>query len=183
MLLTACRREEIGGLRWSEIDLETRLLTLPASRVKNHRQHELALPEPALAILRAQPRQDGREFVFGRRGVGFTGWSFLKMALDKRLAEAAGKSLAPWSLHDLRRTGATRMAELVPPHVVEEVLNHASGHKAGVAGIYNRASYSVEKKMALAMWAEKLMSIVEQRDAKVLTLPQRAKTSEPTRRS
>ena len=68
---------------------------------------------------------------------------------------AAGASVRPWRLHDIRRTVATRMAESgVLPHVIEAVLNHVSGHRAGVAGVYNRAIYSEEKRQALQRWAE-----------------------------
>ena len=72
------------------------------------------------------------------------GWSMAKTALDKRLP------IKPWRLHDLRRTAATRMGDVgVLPHVVEAVLNHISGHRKGVAGIYNRAAYAAEKRAAL----------------------------------
>jgi len=78
--------------------------------------------------------------------------------LDKRIA-AAGSTLAPWRLHDLRRTVATRMCDLgIEPHVVEAVLNHVSGTKAGVAGVYNRSLYAGEKRAALALWADHVMS-------------------------
>jgi hypothetical protein len=60
-------------------------------------------------------------------------------------------------LHDIRRTVATRLADLgVLPHVIEAVLNHVSGHKAGVAGVYNRASYTAEKRAALELWAHEV---------------------------
>jgi len=66
----------------------------------------------------------------------------------------------PWRLHDLRRTAATMMAELgVLPHIVEAILNHVSGHKAGVAGIYNRARYENDRRAALQLWANKVDEI------------------------
>ena len=69
--------------------------------------------------------------------------------------------LVPWRLHDIRRTVATRMAELgVLPHVVEAVMNHISGHKAGVAGVYNRATYAAEKRAALNLWAAHVEKLV-----------------------
>src|SRR4029077_21420 len=93
----------------------------------------------------------------------FSGWSRAKVALDGRLKKALGKSakLKPWRLHDIRRTVATRLNDLgiAPPHVVEAVLNHTSGHKAGVAGVYNRASYSKEKRAALALWSEHIKAL------------------------
>ena len=69
--------------------------------------------------------------------------------------------MAPWRLHDLRRSTATRMAELgTLPHVVEAVLNHLSGSRAGVAGIYNRATYLPEKRQALDLWAAHVEALV-----------------------
>ena len=76
---------------------------------------------------------------------------------------AIGKKLAPWTFHDIRRTVATRMADIgVQPHIIEAVLNHASGHKRGVAGIYNRSTYSIEKRMALETWASHLTTLLAQ---------------------
>jgi integrase len=125
LILTGQRREEIGALRWSEVDVDRGLLMLSATRTKNKRQHEVPLAPMARGILAARSRSDGA--VFGRNGAG--GWSMRKATLDRRLADAK-----PWRLHDLRRTCATGMAELgVAPHIIEAVLNHISGHKAGVA--------------------------------------------------
>ena len=74
-----------------------------------------------------------------------------------------------WVIHDLRRTAATHMAEIgIQPHIIEALLNHVSGHKAGVAGIYNRAAYSSEKKAALEKWADHIRSIVD--DTKVVAI-------------
>ncbi|HEX4236767.1 MAG TPA: tyrosine-type recombinase/integrase [Xanthobacteraceae bacterium] len=102
--------------------------------------------------------RDGHgEFVFGR--FGFQAWDWDKRALDARVAEA-GKPLEHWTLHDLRRTVATHMAELgVQPHIIEAVLNHVSGHKGGVAGIYNRARYEGEMREALQRWADHVEAI------------------------
>ena len=161
LLITACRRDEIGGLRWSEIDMNTGTLTLPGSRTKNHRQHSLVLPKIAHAILHYQSRTEGRDFVFGKRGLGFSGWSFAKLALDKRILETADKPLASWTIHDIRRSTATGLANLgVQPHVIEAILNHWSGHRGGVAGVYNRASYEAEKQVALEAWAEHITTLI-----------------------
>jgi integrase len=152
LLLTGQRRDEIGKLQWSEVDLARKLIVLPAARTKNGRPHELPLSPQAFAIIERQPRRNSSEFVFGGRG--FQNWGRAKEALDQRLG------LASWRLHDLRRTCATGMAELgVQPHIIEAVLNHVSGHKAGVAGIYNRARYEVEMREALQRWADHLTSL------------------------
>ena len=74
-------------------------------------------------------------------------------SLAHQETKAKAKPLADWRLHDLRRTAATQMAELgVLPHIVEAILNHVSGHRAGVAGIYNRARYKTEMREALERW-------------------------------
>jgi integrase len=173
LILTGQRREEIGGLKWSEIDLASGLIRLPGERVKNHRAHDVPLAEPALALLRAVPHV--RDFVFGAGANGFAGYSIPKRELDRKIAaarQAAGREpMPPWILHDLRRSCATHMAELgVQPHIVEAVLNHASGHKAGVAGVYNKAPYEREKRQALALWADRIMAMVEGRDTNVVAL-------------
>jgi integrase len=78
------------------------------------------------------------------------------------------KPLPHWTLHDLRRTAATRMADLgVQPHVIEAVLNHVSGHKSGVAGIYNRSTYEREKRQALELWADYVAAVAEGREGNV----------------
>jgi integrase len=157
LLLTAQRRTEIGDLKRDEIDFDHALIVLPPERTKNGKRHEIPLSTPALAILRAQPRIWGRAFIFGFDSVGgFTNWSETKQELSAR----AGITV-PWRLHDLRRTAATRMIDLgTPPHVVESILNHYSGHRSGVAGIYNRSEYGPEKAAALGRWADALLAIV-----------------------
>ena len=71
----------------------------------------------------------------------------------------------------MRRSVATGMAELgVAPHIVEAVLNHVSGHKAGIAGVYNRATYEKEKRVALATWADHVLAAVEGRAATVVPM-------------
>jgi integrase len=154
LVLTGQRRDEIGGLRWSEVDLDRGLIVLPPARTKNKRLHELPLSQQARAILERQPRWD-RDLVFGTGAGGFTSWSHSKAALDKRL-----NGIGDWRLHDLRRTAATMMAELgVLPHIIEAILNHVSGHRAGVAGIYNRARYEGEMRQALQRWAQHVEAI------------------------
>ena len=144
LMLTGSRRDEIASLRWSEIDMDAGLITLPGSRTKNRLVHDVPLSPAAKAVLKATALREGRDLVFGEGVGGFSGWSIAKTALDKRL------SMPAWRLHDLRRTAATRMGDLgVLPHVVEAALNHISGHRKGVAGIYNRAAYAAEKRAAL----------------------------------
>jgi integrase len=156
LILTGQRREEIGALRWSEVDLVKREIALPSARTKNHRAHDIPLSDQALAVLKSRPARAGRDLMFGvGPAKGFQGWAKAKRVLDQQAS-----SVGPWRLHDVRRTVATRMAELgVLPHVVEAVLNHVSGHKAGVAGVYNRSSYAHEKREALYFWGKHIAAL------------------------
>jgi integrase len=142
LLLTGQRRQEIAGLRRSEIilDAEPRLV-LPAERTKSSRAHSLPLAPAAISIL--QPYMANGEALFD----GFAAFSRAKAELDAKL------SIAPYVLHDLRRSAASWIAELGfgQPHIVEAILNHA---KPAIAGIYNRAGYQREMRSALCAWAE-----------------------------
>lgn len=160
LILTAQRRDEVGGMADAEVDLGAALWTLPAARTKNGRPHEVPLSSPALQLIVSKPRLAGRSMMFGRGSGSFSGWSQSKKRLDARIA-ASGVTVAPWRLHDLRRTAATMMAERlqVPPHIIEAILNHVSGHRAGVAGVYNRASYRDEKRAALDGWSSFVASL------------------------
>ncbi len=162
LLLTACRRDEIGGLRWLEVELEAGRLLLPAERTKPGRALELPLTPTARAILETAPRRLGRDFVFGTRGGGFGAWSWCTMALHGRITAAEGQALPHWTLHDLRRTVRTGMSKLgVKPHVAELVLNHVA-HRSGVVGIYDHHDYQPEIAEALAKWEQHLLAIVGQ---------------------
>lgn len=169
LILTGARRSEIGDMRWSELDLDAGTWTLPKERSKNHRAHTIVLPEAAREIIRAIKRREGRDFLFGTFGVarGFTSWTIAKLDLGWRLAG----TVQPWRTHDIRRSVATGMADIgIAPHVIEAVLNHFSGHRAGVAGVYNRSRYHHEVTAALARWAEHMLALAEGRADKVIAL-------------
>jgi integrase len=154
ILLTGCRRDEIGSLKWSEIDMEARTISLPKERTKNGQQHVVPLSDKALEILRSIPHRD-RELVFGMRAGGFSGWSKSKFATN-----SATKLKEPWTLHDLRRTVRTGLGKLgVAPHIAEAVLNHLP---AKLIRTYDRNTYAAEKKAALDLWAAHLMVAVAQ---------------------
>lgn len=154
LLLTAQRRDEVAEMAWAEIDLAAGVWSMPRQRTKNGLPHDVPLSRPALAIMAGAPRIEGRDLVFGSGVGGFQGFTRAKAALDK----ASGVS--DWRLHDLRRTAATDMGDLgVLPHVVEAVLNHISGTKAGVAGVYNYALYNPEKRAALDLLAAHLTGL------------------------
>ena len=173
LLLTACRRIEIGGLLWHEINFTTGMLTIPGERTKNGRALVLPLPEAALTILHSCPRRDDRDYVFGReKGGAFSSWSYSTNRLNDQITIKNGTPLAHWTLHDLRRTAATRLHDDLncQPHIVEAVLGHYSGHRRGPAGVYNRATYTREIAVALAHWASHLLAIVEGRKQKIVPL-------------
>jgi integrase len=167
LILTGQRKTEIGDLTWTEINQPQRQIELPSSRTKNKRFHIVPLADATMALI--PPPREGREHVFGRAvNTGFSGWSKAKRELDGRIAAArktAGvkKPMLPWTIHDLRRTFVTHVLErgLALPHVVEACVNHVSGHKAGVAGVYNRAAYSSEKRNALEAWSQRVLEVVQ----------------------
>jgi integrase len=175
LILTGQRKREIADLRWPEIDFDRGVIVLPAQRTKNRREHTLPLSVAAAVILEKQVRREGRDLVFGTAGRGgFDSWGKAKSRLDRAIFETRKKKPRPmqaWVIHDLRRAVATGMAELgVAPHVIEAVLNHVSGHKAGVAGIYNKATYQREKAAALALWADHIGSITQGTDRKIVPM-------------
>jgi integrase len=156
LILTGQREAEISQLRWDEVHDSEIILT--ADRVKNKRTHTIPLAPLARELI--GPITNWRTHVFGRTDTGFHGHGNAKARLDKHL------DIPAWRIHDIRRSVATHVAELgVPPHIIEAVLNHVSGHKAGVAGTYNRASYSKEKRDALNLWANHVANIT------AITLP------------
>jgi integrase len=166
LLFTAARRIEIGDLSWDELSIEDAEIRLPGSRTKSGEARTVPLAAAPLALLAARQASDGRGFVFGRGRAGFVGWSSAKRALDERIAvarKAAGIAdpMLGWTLHDLRRVASTAMHDRlkIAPHIVEACLGHV-GHKAGVAGVYNRAEYAVGCRHALAAWAALVMEVV-----------------------
>jgi integrase len=166
MILTGCRRQEIGGLRWSEIAPDRSTWTLPRARAKNKRPLTLPLLPAMREIIDDVPEMVGRDQLFGQRSEkGFGGWDKLKQSIDK----ASG--VTNWTLHDLRRTVATRMADIgVQPHVIDLVQNHV-GFRAGVHGKYNRSTYANEIRTALVTWHDHLRTLLEGGERKVLTYP------------
>lgn len=164
LLMTGQRRSEVAQLRWSEID-DGDVWEIPAPRTKNGLPHRVPLAPSAQALIEDRDRVG--EFVFTTTGsTAFSGFSRGKARLDHRIG------FSDWTLHDLRRTFVTRLNEMgVPPHVVEACVNHISGiAKAGVAGVYNKAEYMHERKVAMERWAMELDSIVSSGDVEASRL-------------
>lgn len=173
LLLTMQRRREVAEMDWSEVDLAAKIWTLPGERAKNDEEHVIPLTDLAvneLELLDPKPRG----LVFTTTGdTPVSGFFKAKTALardmlrimktrqDERGGDRDLVEIPNWRLHDLRRTGATNLQSLgVPIEVTESVLNHISGTRAGVAGIYNRYRYDTEKRTALDAWDAKLRSLI-----------------------
>ena len=153
-------------MAWGEFKADGTEWTLPAERSKNKRAHTLPMMPMMHSIIDTVPPLAGRDRLFGERSPnGFTSWDAHKTELGQR------SGVAGWELRDIRRSVATKMADLgIQPHIIEQILNHQSGHKAGPAGIYNRSSYQAEVKRALAMWEDHLLTLVEGTERKLVPL-------------
>lgn len=158
LLLTGQRRDEVAGMTWDELALDLSTWTIPGPRAKNGKAH--IAPLQAQAIVRTAPRIEESPLVFpGRRGA-FNGFSKAKMALD------GASGVKDWRLHDLRRPLATGVQMLgVRLEVTEAVLNHVSGSRAGIVGLYQRQDWAEEKRAALNAWGERVAAIAERRSA------------------
>jgi integrase len=155
LILTGQRRNEIADLRWSEIDLEKRVLHLPAARTKNARAHDVPLSAQALAIVAGLSRLVDADRMFTIRRKPVTGFANMKCRLD------AASGVTDWTLHDIRRTVASGLQRLgVRLEVTEAVLNHRGGSMAGIVGVYQRHDYAAEKRAALQNWADYVDALV-----------------------
>ncbi len=160
LILTAQRRDEVGGMTWAELSGDLTVWTIPAERTKNGLPSLVPLAPAARTLVETYPRS-GRGLVFpGEGGKRFSGWSKAKGKLDKV------SGVSGWTLHDLRRTAATGLQRLgVRLEVTEAILNHVSGSRRGVVGIYQRHDWAEEKRAALAAWAENVLVAVEVSEA------------------
>ena len=154
LILTGARREEIGQLKWSEIDGD--VITLEGDRTKNGEAHLIPLSSAAKSLLDSVPRIAGSDYVFtvnGRQPI--SGWGRAKARLDD------ATKIANWRLHDLRRTVATGLQRLgVNLQVVESCLGHTAGSRSGIVKVYQRHDYANEKSAALEAWGEHVASLV-----------------------
>jgi integrase len=186
LILTGQRREEVAGMTWAELSEDLATWTIPATRTKNGIPHLVPLSQRARELLHALPSDRPGDvqgahqraklaLVFpGERGTPFSGWSKAKSALD------TASGVSGWWLHDLRRTLATGLQRLgVRLEVTEAVLNHLSGSRAGVVGIYQRHDWAEEKRAALDAWSAHLLTAAEGRLTAVKVLPfSRARSGE-----
>jgi integrase len=163
LILTAQRRGEVATMRWRDVDFDKALWTLPSEMTKSGRLHVVPLSAPALELLKTQPRFTKGDFIWTTTsGVkAINGWSKAKSRIDRTMP-----SIEPWTLHDLRRTAATLMAEHgVLPHILSAILGHSgavsvsSMPSAAITRVYNRYAYLNEKREALENWSQFLLNL------------------------
>lgn len=175
---TGQRREEVAGMDWSELDRGGASWRLPASRAKNNVASIIPLGNLMIAELDALAGKDKwpkKGLVLTTTGkAAVSGYSRAKSRLDRAMLALANEEsgdgeraspILPWRVHDFRRTFATGMQKLgVRFEVTEAVLNHVSGSKAGVAGVYQRHDWKAEKRDALDAWAAHVERVANDAD-------------------
>lgn len=174
LVLTGQRREEVFGMRWSELDETAMEWKIPGDRTKNGLPHIVpispAAAEELTGIVKGK-RWPSKGLVFTINGkTSSSGFSGAKRRLDAVVKELAAKEEVdappPWRLHDFRRTVATGLQQLgVRLEVTEAVLNHASGSRGGIVGIYQQYEWGPEKREALNAWAARVLDLIKPKRA------------------
>ena len=161
LVLTGLRRGEAAALRWEWIDTDERIITIPNTATKNKRAHSFPYGDAVVTVFERVPNLGEQLFparrthVRGSPTTHFNGWGKAKAEFDRMLED-----VAPYTLHDLRRTFDTTMASLeVPLHVSDKLLNHVSGAVSGVRATYNRYSYMPEMRVAIRTYERHLEKI------------------------
>lgn len=164
LLLTGQRRSEVFEAERAEFDLKAKVWTIPPDRAKNGATHLVPLSDAAVDVLKAIEEVEGAKWLFpaeGNRDNPASGISKAVNRMRAALAKELDTDVAPWSLHDIRRTVATGLQRLgIRFEVTEAVLNHISGAKGGIAGVYQRHDWKAEKRAALEAWATEIDRIV-----------------------
>jgi len=169
LVLTGCRRSEIGGLRFHEVkffeDKNKAHIHLPASRDKTGNERRIPLVETARKIVakRMKIALENEGYLFGRGKGGFGAYSSGKRQLDIIVARLFKCTIPDWTLHDIRRTVATGLQKLgVKLEVTEAVLGHRSGSRSGIVAVYQTYGYEKEKREALREWENHVLSICQE---------------------
>jgi integrase len=183
LILTGARREEIGGLKWSEVDLENGVITLLGRRTKRLPKQKdkprfIYLSQKAVDILEGVSRKEGCDYVFSAtKTTPVSGWGNAKARLDKLIKTARTESgikdeMPDWWIHDLRRTLATGFQKLnIRLEVAENTLGHSSGSRSGVVGVYARYGFEKESKEAVEIWANYIDDLLNGRvEEKVVSI-------------
>jgi integrase len=152
LLLTAQRRDEVAGMRWTELSSST--WYIPKERTKTATAHIVHLSPLALQIISTIPKRS--DCVFStRKNVPIIGFGKTKRQIDSMLPQ----NMPHWTLHALRRTASTGMQDLgIEPWVIEKILNHALPSR--VAKIYQRHEYLDERRDALNKWSAYIEGVV-----------------------
>ena len=205
LILTLQRRQEVAAMRWSELDEDLAIWTIPAARAKNRKAHLVHLAEPARAILRklrdrtpATPRaRKGSKPIKGMPPLVFTltgstpisgftraGDQMRRHILEELAAIGSKPASADagerWRLHDFRRTGVTALARLgVLTTVADRILNHVEGTIRGVAAVYQRHEFLVERKSATDLWAEHVLRAATVKAASPPARPKKKPLKQP----
>ena len=157
LLLTGDRRSEWAEAQASWLDVGMTRLEIPAEAYKSGRVHVVPFGNQVRAIVRGLPRPGFGPYLLSSTGgmQPVSGFSKAKALLEQYVLEEMGeRRMAPWVLHDLRRSMATHMERLgVTPHIVEACLGHAL---KGVAGTYRHYGHLEEKRAALQLWADEV---------------------------
>ena len=179
LLITGARLNEVAGMTKNELSDDGATWNLPGDRTKNHRPHVVPLPPLARELIENVASKPGPTgYVFTTTGrTPVSGWSRAKNRLDEAMLAIArkergkGVTIAPWRLHDLRRTAVTGMAELgIRPDVIELCVNHVSGSRGGIAGVYNKSELLRERRAALERWSAHLHGLVSGKPMNVTAL-------------
>ncbi|TGP50409.1 site-specific integrase [bacterium M00.F.Ca.ET.230.01.1.1] len=164
LLLTGQRLNDIAQASWSEVDLEKKVLTIPAARFKSDRDHAVPLTDDAVEIIKALPRWKKCPWLFSLEGetsvtIGNKVKTRLDMAMVAALKEDDEEATLPaWVNHDLRRTVRTRLSEL---DVMDEVAEAVIGHvPTALVRTYNQSDRMKVKRDALTRWEGALAAII-----------------------
>ena len=154
-LITAQRGGEVESMRWSDLDFDEAVWTIPSEVAKNNISHRVPLSNPAFALIRERRAAcDDAIWVFPsptRRGQHVSN-------IQKAAKRVVAKSGVTFTMHDLRRTAATHMRRIkIDREDVSRVLNH---FKKDVTATYDRHSYDDEKRDALDRWAACLTAML-----------------------
>jgi integrase len=188
LILTGQRKTEVAAMSWPELSEDISTWTMAGERTKNGAVHMVPLSAPARNLIKGllpddangaerilnEKRATGALVLPGAVGAPFSGWSKAARALDNTIMAARAKAaadtgrnptpLVPWTLHDLRRTVATGLQRLgVRLEVTEAVLNHVSGSRGGIRGVYQQHDWAAEKRAALDAWAVHVLAVAEGR--------------------
>ncbi len=170
LLLTLGRREEVAGMRWSELSPDLATWTILGTRMKRGMPHVVALPDEARHVLTLIPRIKGQDLVFSTTGnTPVSGFTKAKAAVDRASA------VSDWRLHDIRRTGVSALARLgIDSIVADKLLAHQPSKLRGAALVYQRHDFAPERTRALETWAAHVVACAEQREPQSKVVPLRA---------